>query len=238
MLRHVDPKTFFACYVMQELKTSFHVLEMEIKCFNTRHLTRGSLKVKVVRVDSPTFLWVQLENQREDFQELLEDLSRRMTRRGRCLRYRPDPIMLGEIVAIREGKGWQRGIVTQVGEGDMVTIALRDWGRAIQRPYHDIYILEDRFRELEWQAIPCGLAHIQPVGGRTRWPRRAKELTRLLLEKREGWIRIVDSIRDEAAVIALELNRGSLTRNIRLDRIRKYMIIVITLIDKLCVCKI
>jgi len=96
---------------------------------------------------------VQLENQREDFQELLEDLTRRMTRRGRCLRYRPDPILLGEIVAIRERKGWQRGIVTQLGEGDMVTIALRDWGRAIQRPYHDIYILEDRFRELEWQAI-------------------------------------------------------------------------------------
>jgi len=70
----------------------------------------------------------------------------------------------------REGKGWQRGIVTQLGEGDMVTIALRDWGRAIQRPYHDIYILEDRFRELEWQAIPCGLGHIQPVGARTRWP--------------------------------------------------------------------
>jgi len=161
-------------------------------------------------VDSPTFLWVQLENQREDFEELLEDLSRRMTRRGRCLRYRPDPILPGEICAIREGRGWQRGIVTQLGKGDMVTIALRDWGRAIQRPYHDIYILEDRFRELEWQAIPCGLTHVQPIGGRARWPRRANELTRLLLEKRLGWMRILDSVRDEAAVIALELKRESI----------------------------
>jgi len=183
---------------------------MEIKCFNTKHLTRGSLKIRIVKVDSPTFLWVQLENSREDFEELLEDLTRRMTRRGRLLRHRPDHILPNEIVAVREGKGWQRGIVTQLGTGDMVTIALRDWGRAIQRPYHDIYILEDRFRELEWQAIPCGLAHIQPVGARARWPRRAKELTKLFLERREGWMRILGSIREEAAVIALELRRESM----------------------------
>jgi len=183
---------------------------MEIKCFNTRHLTRGPLKVRIVKVDSPTFLWVQLENSREDFEELLEDLTRRMTRRGRLLRQRPDHVLPDEIVAVREGKGWQRGIVTQLSRGDMVTIALRDWGRAIQRPYHDIYILEDRFRELEWQAIPCGLAHVQPIGARTRWPRKARELTRLFLTKREGWIRILGPIRDEAAIIALELKRESM----------------------------
>jgi len=195
---------------MQEFKIAFHLLEMEIKCVNTRHLTRGSLKVKIVKVDSPTFLWIQLENSREDLEELLEDLTRRMTRRARLLRHRPDHILPDELVAVREGKGWQRGIVTQLGSGDLVTIALRDWGRAIQRPVHDIYILEDRFRELEWQAIPCGLAHVQPIGGKSRWPRRAKELTRILLEKREGWMRILGSIRDEAAVIALELRRESM----------------------------
>jgi len=76
---------------------------MEIKCFNTKHLTRGSLKIRIVKVDSPTFLWVQLENSREDFEELLEDLTRRMTRRGRLLRHRPDHILPNEIVAVREG---------------------------------------------------------------------------------------------------------------------------------------
>jgi len=198
---------------MQEFNISFHLLEMEIKCFNTRHLTCGSLKVRVVKVDSPTFLWVQLENSREDFEEVfLEDLTRRMTRRGRLLRHRSDHVLPNEIIAVREGKGWQRGIVIQLGTGDMVTVALRDWDRAVQRPYHDIYIyiLEDRFRALEWQAIPCGLAHIQPIGARSRWPRRAEELTRLFLEKREGWIRILGSIRDEAAIIALELKRESM----------------------------
>jgi len=47
---------------MQEPKILFHYLEMEIKCFNIKHLTRGSIKVKIVKVDSSTFLWVQLEN--------------------------------------------------------------------------------------------------------------------------------------------------------------------------------
>jgi len=145
---------------MQEFKIAFHLLEIEIKYVNTRDLTRRSLKMKIVKVDSPTFLWVQLENSRENFEELLENLIRRMTRRARFLRHRPDHVLPDELVAVREGKGWQREIVIQLGRGDLVTIALRDWGRAIQRPVHDIYILEDRFRELEWQAIPCGLAHV------------------------------------------------------------------------------
>jgi len=58
--------------------------------------------------------------------------------------------------------------------------------------------------------ILCGLAHVQPIGAKSRWPRKARELTRLLLEKREGWIRILGSIRDEAAIIALELRRESM----------------------------
>jgi len=213
MLRHVDNQSLknFESHATscRNLKFHFTFLEMEIKCVNTRHLTRGSLKVRVVRVDSPTFFWVHLENSREDFEELLEDLTRRMTRRSRLLRHRPDHVLPDELVAVREGKGWQRGIVLKLERGDQVTVALRDWGRAIQRSVHDMYILEDRFRELEWQAIPCGLAHIRPIGARSRWPRKAKELTRLLLEKREGWMRILGSIRDEAAIIALELKRES-----------------------------
>jgi len=42
---------------MQVLKILFHLLEMEIKCFNTRHLTRGSLKVRIVKVDSAIFFY-------------------------------------------------------------------------------------------------------------------------------------------------------------------------------------
>lgn len=182
---------------------------MDISCINTRLLTRGSLKIRIVKVKSPTYFWVQLENSREDLEELLEDLTRRMTRRGHMLHHRPDHVLLDELVAVREGKRWQRGMVVQVERGGVVTVALRDWGRLIIRPISEIYILEDRFRELEWQAIPCGLAHIRPVGARLRWPRKTRELTRVLLERREGWMRIVGSINDEAAIIALEPKRES-----------------------------
>jgi len=127
--------------------------------------------------------------------------------RDGLLRHWPDHVLPDELVAVR-GKEWQRGIVLKLERGNLVTVALRDWGRVIRRPVHDMYILENRFRELEWQAIPCGLAHIRHIGARSRWPRKAKELTRLLLEKREGWIRILGSIRDEAAIIALELKRA------------------------------
>lgn len=81
-----------------------------------------------------------------------------------------------------------------------MTVALKDWGRIVQRPIFEIYILEDRFRELEWQAISYALAHIKSIGNRTRWPHKAIKLTRLLLERQEGWIKIIKSVQKEAAV--------------------------------------
>jgi len=114
--------------LMPVLKILFHLLEMEIKCFNTRH-NPWILKDE----DSQGLInlpLVQLENSR-DFEELLKDLNRR-TRRARLLRHQSDHILSDELVAVREGKGWQREIVIQLGKGDLVTITLRDWDRAIQ----------------------------------------------------------------------------------------------------------
>ncbi|XP_018377811.1 PREDICTED: uncharacterized protein LOC108770628 [Trachymyrmex cornetzi] len=132
-----------------------------------------------------------------------------MARRGRFLRQNLDRILPDESVAVREGKTWQRGVVVRLESKNMVTVALRDWGRIIQRPIEDMHVLEDRFRELNWQAVPCGLAHLCLVGARSRWPRRSRDLTRLLLERREGWMRIIRSIADESAVITFEPRRES-----------------------------
>ncbi|KYM98523.1 hypothetical protein ALC62_10764 [Cyphomyrmex costatus] len=182
---------------------------MEIQAINTRQLSRGPLNIKIIKVISPTYFWVHLNPTRRYLEELLEDLTRRMTRKGRLLRHNPDHVIPNELVAVCEGRMWQRGIVVQRERGNMVTVALRDWGRIIRRPISDMHLLEDQFRELRWQAIPYGLAHICPVGLRTRWPRRSRELTRLLLERREGWMRILVSITDKAAVVTLELKRES-----------------------------
>ena len=66
----------------------------------------------------------------------------------------PDHTHLDEMVAIREERKWQRGILTQI-QG--MAVALRDWRRIIKRPSFEIYILEEKFRELKKQAIPCVL---------------------------------------------------------------------------------
>jgi len=72
---------------------------MDIRRINTKDLSRGSLHVRVIKVDSPILLWVQLYHAREDLEELLEDLSRRIARRGRGLIHNPDRVPPDEYVA-------------------------------------------------------------------------------------------------------------------------------------------
>ena len=136
--------------------------DMEIECINTKLLARNSMAVKVVKVDSPTMFWVQLKTGSEDFHDLLEELTRRMTRRGLMLRHRPDHVVVGELMAIRENRGWQRGIITDVNGDGTVAISLRDWGRNVECRLFEMHILEDRFCQLKWQGNPCGLAHTAP----------------------------------------------------------------------------
>jgi len=156
--------------------------------------------------------WIQLHNSQEDFKE---DLNRQMARQSRFLHYRIDDIRL-DIVAIHEGRKWHRGIVTQVREDGTNMITLLDWGRIVEQPYFEIYLLEDRFHELEWQAIPCELAHTGSNAAKKTWPRRATELTKFLIERREGWISIVEHIKKETVLVTLEIKteNGNETKNL------------------------
>ncbi|XP_018400718.1 PREDICTED: uncharacterized protein LOC108778116 [Cyphomyrmex costatus] len=164
---------------------------------------------ETVEVDSTTLFWAQLKNSHDDFQELIEDLTRRMTRRHRQLPLLPDCSNLDEIVAVKEGRRWQRGILTQIRKDGTAEVDLRDWGRTIDRPCYEIYILEDRFREIEWQAIPCALAYIKPDPAKTTWPRQARDLTKFLIERREGWISILGHVDELGALVKLELMNES-----------------------------
>jgi len=90
-------------------------------------------------------------------------------------------------------------------------------GSNCRAPYFEIYLLEDRFRELECQAIPCGLAHTGSNPAKKKWPRRARELTKFLIERRKGWISIVRHIEEEAALVTLEVKteNGNETKNLK-----------------------
>lgn len=162
---------------------------MEIEYIDTQLLTRSLLAVKIVWVESPTLFWVHIENGAAEFAEMLDELQRWMNRRWREIQYQPDKVDLEEIVAVREGNKWQRGMVTEVDGGD-VRIALGDWGRYIWRPHHQCYQLANRFREANWNAVPCGLAYVGPVTNTNRWPRKTIALTKTLAEGKRGWMNI------------------------------------------------
>ena len=124
------------------------LIDMEIECINTKLLTRSvksSMAVKVMKVDSPTIFWVQLKTGSENFQNLLEELSRKMIQKRHMLRHRLDFVVVGEIVAIRENREWQREIITDINGNGTVAIFLRDWGRNVKRQLFEVHILEDRF---------------------------------------------------------------------------------------------
>lgn len=173
---------------------------MQIEYVNTRLLTRGPLEARIIKVNSPTQFWVHIGKAREYLDELVDDLTCRMKRKGHRLHLLPHSVDVGNAVAIREGKYWQRGIVTTI-RGNTVAIALLDWGRSILRSIHEIYDLEKQFRDLGWQAVPCGLAHIQPVGPQEKWGPKTKNLAKLIMEKREGWMRIRATPTDQVALI-------------------------------------
>ncbi|KYM85981.1 hypothetical protein ALC53_04342 [Atta colombica] len=60
---------------------------------------------------------------------------------------------------------------------------------------------------MNWQVILCGLTHFSPIELRPRWKSRA--LTKTLLGRREGWMRIFESEEIYGTVITLELKRES-----------------------------
>ena len=75
----------------------------------------------------------------------------------------------------------------------------------MERRLFEVHILEDRFCQLK--EIPCGLAHTAPFSG-TSWPRKARDLTRFLINQQEGRMSILGIIKNEAALIKLEIRSG------------------------------
>ena len=146
----------------------------------------------------------------------MEDLARRITR-SRFLHYRVYDVRLDDMVVVQEGQRWHRGIVLQIQGDGTVSIDLRDWGRLMERRYSEICILEDRFRELEWQAIPCALAHTGPLHLRNTWPRRARELIKFLIDRRETWINIIGDVEEEAAIVNVKIRTecGTEMKNVK-----------------------
>ncbi|KAM0729374.1 hypothetical protein ACS0PU_004728 [Formica fusca] len=129
-----------------------------------------------------------------------------MDRRGQYLHLYPQDLKENEPCAVRVKDIWQRGIIIKVNRVTfMVKISLRDWGMTIWRPMGQIYLLEDRFRELSWQSVKCGLAYMGPVTTTTEWPEKTRQLCKILAAQQEGWIQIVRPLGDRAAMVKLAI---------------------------------
>lgn len=177
---------------------------MEIKNIDTHYLTRGRLEVRIIRVQSPLLFWVHLKNGEQALTDLLEELNFRLNRKSKDLFYWSHCLREGEAIAIKIKNFWQRGLILKINKQQSIAkIALKDWGIEIWRHLSQIYILEDQFRTLEWQAVKCGLAYTKPSTQVTQWPERTNALVKFLAKNQEGWIKIMQSLDNGAALVKL-----------------------------------
>ena len=133
-----------------------------------------------------------------------EELTFRMARRSEYLHCFPEAFKNNLHVAVRDCNSWRRGLIKRIDQTTkMVQITLGDWARIIWRPMNEVFVLEDRFCELEWQAIPCGLAHTAPAHDTSVWQTETRHLCRVLLEGHKGWMNILHPFRGRAALVKL-----------------------------------
>ncbi|XP_067208345.1 uncharacterized protein [Linepithema humile] len=194
---------------------------MNIEHINTRTLSRSTMEVRVVKVISPTLLWVHLKHCNARLDELLEDINEYMKRKKDRMLLNPDYITENEVVAVPTNRGWQRAIVIRFNENDTVQLMLRDWGAFKRHSKYNLYRLENHFREQSWFAIPCGLAYAGPTTRGLMWSKTTKALTKVLAENHEGWFNIIKPIKDEGALIRLSIvrKREEFARNLLQDLI-------------------
>jgi len=147
-----------------------------------------------------------LKNGDQDLHEMEEELALRMSRRSKFLICFPEDIKLEMDVVVKEGNGWRRGWIEKISQATgMVRVHLGDHGWSTWRPMHETYHLEDRFRDLPWQAFACGLAYTGSPDNSTIWPEKTRELCRLLAEDHIGWINIVLPLGRGAALVKLTI---------------------------------
>lgn len=179
---------------------------MKVQFIDTNLLTRGRLEVAVTRAESPLLFWVQPRSGWNDLMELEEALNLRMPQRSAHLLIRPEDMKENMDVAVKDFRIWRRGFIKEINKTTLVVeVVLGDWGRTIWCRMNDVYLLEDRFKNLYWQGIMCGLAHTGPPTHITIWPQGTRNLCRMFLSQHDGWINIIHPLRKGAALVEIHV---------------------------------
>ncbi|CAL1685193.1 unnamed protein product [Lasius platythorax] len=180
---------------------------MKIQFIDTNLLTRGRLEVAITRAESPLLFWVQLKSGWNDLMELEEALNLRMPQRSAHLHIGPENMKENMDVAVKDFRIWRRGFIKEINKTTlMVQVILGDWGRTTWCRMSDVYLLEDRFKNLSWQGIMCGLAHTGPPPTNiTTWPEGTRNLCWMFLSQHDGWINIIHPLRKGAALVEIHV---------------------------------
>lgn len=164
---------------------------MEIPYIDISQLGHISVEVKIFRVISPSYFWAQLCCSKDEFFLLMEGIQRQMREHGNELTFWPEEVREGDICCVDIDEGvWQRGVVLKDLGGGSILVELKDWGTIMFRKKYHVYRLEEKFRELPWQGIPCGLAYTAPSTLAPYWPKKANTLMKLCCEGRKVTMRI------------------------------------------------
>lgn len=177
---------------------------MAVASINTTPLSRSLLPVCITKVESPTLFWVQLRYNGTALQVIEEELTWFMERKARGYILYPRAINTNCVVAIRNGDNWSREQIISFDNTTVIT-HLDDWGHVVHKDMFHLYLLSEPFCQLFWQAIPCGIFGIAPIGRVPIWPVAAREITKILTEKREGCIRIRKTIASKSADVDLKI---------------------------------
>ena len=169
---------------------------------DTNELSRSPFVIKVVKVFSPTLIWVHLKNTEEYFQEMMKELDLKLSnsQRPKCVGPK-----LNEVIAVETRRGWQRAAINKFNADGTVQLHLRDWGEFIRRTPDELYCLEEKFKLRHWEAIPCSLAYIRPAVTGSNWSHWAIKITRSIAKEQTGFMRIIKPIHHELAFINLDL---------------------------------
>jgi len=182
-------------------------MEASTRFIDTEELNYEWHDVEIIRVSSPLLFWVRLRNGEENLRDLLTDLATSMDQKGRHLSLTPRQITEELLVATRYKNEWQRGEVVEVDLAcGRALVTLGDLGLTRWIPSEDLYILEEQYQQLPWQAIACGLAHIAPPAPTNKWPQKTRALCRLLAEKEKGEMLFTYPLRPGAALVELDIH--------------------------------
>ncbi|XP_044595245.1 uncharacterized protein LOC123272477 isoform X5 [Cotesia glomerata] len=175
--------------------------EETIECIQVSEFSLGTnelgrkeyrfIEVNVVEAFDPSFFWVQLSRNKDDFDDMMERLGTFYDENSS--KYAIPQVLLVEKlnVACKFYGTWHRGMIKSVSPSlSSAKIHFYDFGTMKSYRADELFFLKRSFGILPAQAIPCGLAGIEPkvhTGEGNGWPVEARDVFIKLAFKCEMW---------------------------------------------------